>query len=234
MESVASSSSTPGNPTHSRYRVTPPVADRILRALRHRLRLLHRSDSDFFILGATGNVYTVTLSLTPSCSCPDRTTPCKHIFFVFIKVLNVPLDDACLRRRTLRPCQLSRLLSTPSSPETLAGPNVRQIFHQLFLQARRENLPAPLEIEDGTMCPVCLDELRAEEKLVSCSTCRNLVHEECLLTWKRASRRRSVTCVICRARWRNRVEQEAYLNLSAYVNEEDDVAEGEGSSMCCN
>src|SRR5262245_21640594 len=107
MESVASSSSPPD---HHRFEPTQPLAERVIRALRHRLRLLHRSDSTFFVLGATGNVYTVSLSATPSCTCPDRTTPCKHILFVFIRVLGVPLDDSSLWRRTLRPCQLHRLL----------------------------------------------------------------------------------------------------------------------------
>ncbi|KAI7993882.1 hypothetical protein LOK49_LG11G01754 [Camellia lanceoleosa] len=63
MDSVASSSSPPDRPPQSQFNITQPVADRILRALRHRLRLLHRSESDF-VLGATGNVYTVTLSTT--------------------------------------------------------------------------------------------------------------------------------------------------------------------------
>ncbi|XP_059644770.1 uncharacterized protein LOC132286451 [Cornus florida] len=228
MESVASNSaSTSNHRPHSRFKVTQPVADRILRALRHRLRLLHRSESNFFVLGATGNVYTVTLSATPSCTCPDRTTPCKHILFTFIRVLGVSLDDLCLRRRTLRPCQLSRLLSTPTSPEALAGASLRERFHQLFFQATRGHSRPSLHIEDGTKCPVCLEEMGSGEKVLACGTCRNLIHEECMLTWKRSRGRRSVSCVICRARWRDRADQERYLNLSAFVSE-DEMVEGEG------
>jgi SWIM zinc finger len=46
----------------------------------------------FKILGSTGNVYTVTISHIPSCSCPDATkgNHCKHLIFVFLKVLSVP------------------------------------------------------------------------------------------------------------------------------------------------
>uniref|UniRef100_A0A5B7BHD2 Putative mitogen-activated protein kinase kinase kinase 1 n=1 Tax=Davidia involucrata TaxID=16924 RepID=A0A5B7BHD2_DAVIN len=227
--SVASNSSPPGHRPNPRFKVTQPVADRIIRALHHQLRLLHRSESNFFVLGATRNVYTVTLSATPSCTCPDRTTPCKHILFVFIRVLGVSLDDACLRRRTLRPCQLSRLLGTPTSPETLAGASVCQMFHQLFFQRRQQGHTQPtFEIEEGTKCPVCLDEMGRREKVVACRTCRNPIHEECLLAWKRSQGRRSASCVICRARWRDqRSEQERYLNLSAYVSE-DDMVEVDG------
>lgn len=228
MESVASNSSPSEHRSHPRFKPTQPVADRIVRAIRHRLRLLHRSESNFFVLGATGNVYTVTLSTNPSCTCPDRTTPCKHILFVFIKVLGVSLDDSCLRRRTLRPCLLSHLLSKPTSPEAVAGASVRERFHQLFLQAREGSSRPAIEIEDGTMCPVCLDEMGRGEKVVACGTCRNPIHEECLLTWKRTRGRRSASCVICRARWSNRTDQERYLNLAAYVSDDDEVAEGDG------
>ncbi|KAA8525252.1 hypothetical protein F0562_007107 [Nyssa sinensis] len=208
MESVASSSTRPGHRPHPHYTVTQPVTDRIIRALSHHLRLLHRSDSSFFILGATRNVYTVTLSATPSCTCPDRTTPCKHILFVFIRVLGVSLDDACLRRRTLRPCQLSRLLGTPTSPEALAGANLREMFHQLFFQARQAVSQPSFEIEDGTTCPVCLEEMGRGDKVVACRTCRNPIHEECFLAWKRSRGRRSASCVICRARWRDWADRE--------------------------
>lgn len=232
MESVASNSSpSPEHRPYSRYDgPSQPVADRIIRALRHRLRLLHHSESNFFVLGATGNVYTVTLSTTPSCTCPDRTTPCKHILFIFIRVLGVPLDDICLRRRTLRPCQLRRLLGLPILAEALAGASVRERFHQLFSQARQGPSESNVETENGTACPVCLDDMGREERVVGCRTCQNQVHEECFLKWRRSRGRRSASCVICRARWRERTDQEKYLNLAAYVSE-DDIAK-DGGNPC--
>ncbi|RDX61181.1 Mitogen-activated protein kinase kinase kinase 1, partial [Mucuna pruriens] len=220
MDSIASNSNSPPNHNHHpRFKPSQPISDRIVRALRHRLRLLHRSGSSFFVFGATGNVYTVTLSSTPSCTCPDRTTPCKHILFVFIRVLGVSLDDVCLRRRTLRPCQLQRLLGTPTLAEAVAGGTLRQRFHQLFLGGGSRR--AKIEVEEGATCPVCLEEMGKEQKLVACGTCRNPIHEECLMRWKRTRGRGATSCVICRARWRDRVEQDKYLNLSAYVSQDD-------------
>lgn len=224
MDSLSSTSS---RPPYARYhRQTQPVAERIVRAIRHSLRLLHRSESNFFVLGATGNVYTVILSTTPSCTCPDRSTPCKHILFVLIRVLGLSLDDMCLGRRTWRPCQLSRLLCMPTLPESFAGETVRRMFHELFFKTRRRR--AAIEIEEGTVCPVCLDEMEkggGERVVVACGTCRNLIHEECLLKWKRSGGgRRSASCVICRARWRDiRADEDKYLNLAAYVSEGDGV-----------
>ncbi|GAA0150491.1 hypothetical protein Leryth_008484 [Lithospermum erythrorhizon] len=233
MESVGSSSSQP--PPLRRRRSRPPVqpdGERLIRALRHRLRLLHRADSLFFILGATGNVYTVNLTTTPSCSCPDPSNPCKHILFVLIRVLGVSLDDQSLWRRTLWPSQLHRLLSLPTLAEAMAASYLIERFHFLFFQQKSSSnrfLDSSIEIKDGASCPICLEEMEVMEegnegkKIVACRTCRNVVHEECILEWKRRSKKRSISCVLCRARWRFSENQEdKYLNLSAYINEDGD------------
>ncbi|KAI3687627.1 hypothetical protein L1987_81327 [Smallanthus sonchifolius] len=226
--SASNSSSPPPPPPPPDYHQYPPepLTERVLRALEHRLRLLHRSNSNFFILGATGNVYTVNLSADPSCTCPDRTTPCKHILFVYIRILSVSLDDPCLWRATLHPNQLTRLLSSPVSLETVASVSIRQRFQEMYLH-RAATYPdgkvGVVQVEEGSACPVCLEEMgRGERKLVACATCKNPIHEDCLLAWKRSSRRRSTSCVICRARWRDRAEQERYINLSAYVSQDEE------------
>ena len=111
----------------------------------------------------------------------------------------------------------------------MAGAAVRERFHQLFFQARVGSSSRPdIEIEDGTMCPVCLDEMGKGEKVVACGTCKNPIHEECLLTWKRSRGRRSASCVVCRARWSSRTDQERYLNLASYVSDDDGIAVGDG------
>ncbi|KAK4769331.1 hypothetical protein SAY86_027481 [Trapa natans] len=232
METIATNSLLQ-NP---RFRVPHPVAGRIVRAIQNRLLLLHRSGPSFFVLGATGNVYSVTLSASPSCTCPDRTAPCKHILFVLIRVLGVPLSDPCLHRKTLRPCHVDRLLVTPSLPGALAGSGLREMFHRHFYQSRQglTQRPAPIHVEDGAICPVCLDEITAQQgaaekdssaaeqkAVVACGTCRNPIHEECLLKWKRSRGRRPAICVICRARWRDKVDQDKYVNLAAYVGQDD-------------
>lgn len=239
MESVASNSVPSDQPRHRptpRPRSPHPITDRIVRAIRHNLLLLHRYDSSFFVLGATANVYTVTLSSTPSCTCPDRLAPCKHILFVLLRVLGVSMDDPCIRRQTLRPCQLDRLLSTPSLPGSMAGLSLRQMFHRHFYQSKSGPTVRPvIHIEEGTVCPICLEEMgtgvSSDQRVVSCGTCRNPIHEECLLKWKRSRGRRPGICAICRARWRGRADQEKYVNLGAYVKEDDRV-DDDANSHC--
>lgn len=86
-----------------------------------------------------------------------------------------------------------------------------------------------MEIEEGTTCPICLDEMEKEERVVACGTCKNVVHENCLIKWRRSRGRRGGSCVICRARWRDLSDQERYLNLAAYVREDDTAQSG---SLC--
>ncbi|PRQ27530.1 putative Zinc finger, RING/FYVE/PHD-type [Rosa chinensis] len=53
-----------------------------------------------------------------------------------------------------------------------------------------------------------------QDKVVTCGTCRNPIHEECFLKWKRSARKKPTYCVMCRARWGSiQQEQEKYLNL---------------------
>jgi len=105
-------------------------------------------------------------------------------------------------------------------------------FHQLFFQERSKCSPLKIEIEKGVTCPICLEEMNKEERVAACGTCRNPLHEECLMAWKRSNRRRSIKCVICRARWRdvraNSEQQDKYLNLSAY----DDMQAEDRQSHC--
>ncbi|KAJ4951898.1 hypothetical protein NE237_028730 [Protea cynaroides] len=236
VNSVSSNSNQPPPPSPAGHQsliqfkpFQPPIANRIARAF-HRLRLVHRSGGNFFVLGASGNVYTVSLSDIPCCNCPDRTTPCKHILFVYLRVLGVSLDDTCLHRSTLRPSELNHLLSSPTSPDSWAGDRVRDRYHQLTSRLTTRGSPSrEVEVEEGAKCPICLEEMRKEDRLVACRACRNPLHEQCLQRWTRIRGRRSATCVICRERWRDRVDleqQDMYLNLADYVSDDDDDSEG--------
>ena len=92
------------SPVHrpKRYRDHPPqnVLVKQERVMTQRMFLIERSgrkdgslEEDFSVLGSTGNVYMVKVSQIPSCTCPDflkHQVHCKHILFVFLKVLKIP------------------------------------------------------------------------------------------------------------------------------------------------
>ncbi|KAJ4769945.1 Mitogen-activated protein kinase kinase kinase 1 [Rhynchospora pubera] len=239
MESVGSNSP-PRTRTRARSRSDDPnqaesaqhVADRIIRALEHQLRLLHRDGPHFYILGSTGNVYTVALAAVPSCTCPDRSNPCKHILFVLLRVLNLTFDEASVWRRSIRPCELARFLALPTASDVLAGPRARAMFLRMLSGANQQGRELPdvtVLRQEGAVCPVCLDEMTTGQglRLVTCGTCGNSVHGECFDRWKRSRGRRGVSCVVCRARWRERRDGGSYVNLSVYVSgDEEPVPEG--------
>lgn len=220
MESVGSN-----NPSSSYPHTHQTTNPRISRALHHRILLLHRSGHIFHILGSTSNVYTVTLSQSPTCSCPDPSIPCKHILFTLLRVFRLPISHPSLLRRSIRPSILSRILSSATNPNTLATPRLINRFHQLFFSATVERF------RELGVCPVCLEEMEGEVggRVVRCGVCGNGLHEECWGRWKRI-RGRGAKCVICRARWRERREVERYLNLAGVVGEEEVVAEVDGRS----
>ncbi|XP_010453208.1 PREDICTED: mitogen-activated protein kinase kinase kinase 1-like [Camelina sativa] len=273
MESVGSNQLSPYvSNRDQRYFLAQPLADRILRALRHRIRLLNRPNGGtFHVLGATCNVYTVTLTATTTCTCPDRQKPCKHILFVLIRVLGLPLDDKCLRQRRLRPCLLYRLLSAPTLPDCLASFHLQQRFLQLFSAATSQpgdttnssSSTSQMENEvdeEPATCPICLDDINSiksvngengggvekELAVVKCRVCKNKVHEECMLAWRRSRGRRPGICVICRARWRanssskspnvggsyDNCQGNCYLNLAPYVDEEEEDGVGTSQRPC--
>ncbi|KAF3788865.1 Mitogen-activated protein kinase kinase kinase 1 [Nymphaea thermarum] len=210
------------------------IADRIGRALQHRLLLLHRSaaspySASFFVLGATGNVYTVTISPAPSCTCPDPTVPCKHILFVLLRVLRLSPSDRRLRHRSLRQADVRALLATDSNTAVLAGPKLRSRFQQIFgaggAAPRDSSAEDRTEESDEEVCPVCLEKMeRRREAVAVCVACRNAVHVACFDRWKKSRGRRGANCVMCRARWKQKKpEDEKYVNLEAFVKEECNV-----------
>ncbi|KAI3962962.1 hypothetical protein MKW92_014818 [Papaver armeniacum] len=177
--------------------------------------LLLCCESDFFLLGATGDVYNVRLSTTSLCSCPDRQIPCKHILFVFLRVLEVSLNDPCVWRKTLRECQLTRLLNIPTSSQILAGSRVRERFLHLF--STKSDLGPPPKPELGK-CVKCRKEMYAEDRVSDCGAgvCDSVGHVKCMIYRKPSG---APFCAGCGSRWNEDLEKE-YLNLASYMSED--------------
>ena len=58
---------------------------------------------EFSVLGATANVYSVSVGKHPSCSCPDfqKGNLCKHYLFVMLRVLRLDRSDPLVWQRAL-------------------------------------------------------------------------------------------------------------------------------------
>ncbi|MCL7042873.1 hypothetical protein MKW94_007005 [Papaver nudicaule] len=165
--------------------------DRVRKALHKGICLLHRSEGNFFVLGATGNVYTVTLSTAPvcRCNCPDSVVPCKHILFVFFRVLGISQTDHRLCRMRLKTSQLTDLLKMPT----------------------KVKVGLPPRINNAVQCAICnveMDRLHDDE-VVKCGFCGDVGHKMCLVTYRNRVRK----CKSCRMHWVAAV-QNWYTNLA--------------------
>ncbi len=58
---------------------------------------------EFSVLGATANVYSVSVGKHPNCSCPDfqKGNLCKHYLFVMLRVLRLDRSDPLVWQKAL-------------------------------------------------------------------------------------------------------------------------------------
>jgi len=223
------------------------MRDRIERALTERLYLVSRHTSEaeksphnefdvpehqFVVLGSTGNLYTVKINLAPSCSCPDfgKGNFCKHILFVYLKVLRVPRDSPVIGQRELHSSELLEIVtSVPDDPTVLADKRVRAEYDKIANpgaasttdESRKKQKPV-----EGD-CPICFDPMLRSDEIDFCQECGNNVHKGCWQKWSQTKRSMHIeeTCVYCRAVWANSspaaggtgaaILNEGYVNLAS-------------------
>ena len=135
----------------SRFRAQPSkdIVARIERALSQRLFLVGRQVSpqlqSFAVLGSTGNVYDVVISQTPSCTCPDHAKGnlCKHILFVFLRVLRLSRDNPLVWQTALLASEAHRF-GTPIRERTCAKGLLRESLQLGELGLRLNERRPPL------------------------------------------------------------------------------------------
>ncbi|KAJ7210694.1 hypothetical protein GGX14DRAFT_624755 [Mycena pura] len=198
------------------------ILDRVERVMTQRRRRFFMVDrkrfegelkEEFQVLGSTGNVYTVTIQRVPSCDCPDarKGNHCKHILFVYLKVLQVDQSTGYWYQKALLSNELESIFAgAPLAPNALAHPRVRKAYERAIGKSKPASTPessAPkkrLPTEDDD-CAVCYEKMHtvAESTLAFCESCSNAVHGECFEQWKQTSRNKGakVTCMYCRAEW---------------------------------
>ncbi|KJA24154.1 hypothetical protein HYPSUDRAFT_38918 [Hypholoma sublateritium FD-334 SS-4] len=195
------------------------ILDRVERVMTQRIFMIDRNRVDgelkeeFSVLGSTGNVYTVTIDHRPRCSCPDSSkgNHCKHILFIFLKVLQVTQASGYWYQKALLTTELQDVFAhAPLAPNSMAHPHVREAYARATGKAtpdvantaatKKKRVPGP---DDD--CPICYDGMHgaAEASLVFCEDCGNALHKECFGQWQRTatSSGKDLTCVWCRAPW---------------------------------
>jgi len=163
------------------------------------------------LAGTTGNIYTISISQTPSCNCPHakKGNQCKHIVYVLCRVLHAPAhlqyQLAFLRS------ELREILA--NAPPILTADNTS-----------RDGNRKPVEDD----CPICCCEFEPKkEEIVFCkAACGNNIHKTCFEQWAASKKAASggVTCPFCRTPWvgdedmMKNIAKTGRRNADGYVN----------------
>ncbi|THH05732.1 hypothetical protein EW145_g4583 [Phellinidium pouzarii] len=214
------------------------ILERLDRVISQRFFMIDRKRDDqelreeFSVLGSTANVYTVTIDKRPSCTCPDATkgNHCKHILFIYLKVLQVPQDSTHWYQKALLTSELEVLFrNAPLAPNDVGIARIRDAYAQATGRASSADAPKKPRMpgkEDD--CPICYESMHnvSASTLTWCETCGNALHKECFQQWARTKERANLTCVFCRSTWivactagqaKASVSSEGYINLSGAV-----------------
>jgi hypothetical protein len=170
------------------------------RALTQRLTVLSRErcgsddapEEKIIVAGSTGNVYTISIGLIPSCDCPHakKANQCKHIVYVMLRVLKAREEVAY--QLTLVSSELREVIK--NAPPI---PGVETDGKDGTKTEGQDGNRKPIEGE----CPICYDELDDKEAIVYCKlSCGNNVHKQCMQNWRAVSKGKA-TCPYCRAKW---------------------------------
>ncbi|KAF2002722.1 hypothetical protein P154DRAFT_544375 [Amniculicola lignicola CBS 123094] len=184
------------------------------RALSQRLTVMGRErcgttevpEEKVLVAGSTGNLYTVHIGKVPDCDCPyaKKGNQCKHIIYVFLRVLKAP--EHVGYQLALLSSELQDLFKTsPPIPSADAEAD------------SSDGNRKPIEGE----CPICYMEFEKGEAIAYCkAACGNNVHQDCMNSWITVSRGKA-TCPYCRSNWvREAFSGNSKELLTGTVNEE--------------
>merc|ERR1719319_586063 len=218
--------------------LTQAIRDRIARALGQRIFLIGRKDTsaegslgqEFTVLGSTGNVYKVKIDKHPNCDCPDhrKGNLCKHILFVFLKVLRTPRDSYIICQRALLQHELQEVFGQAHkrNDHVRASAAVRAAYAGGSSEEAAGPSTDKRKAIDEEPCSICFDDFSKSDdshgKLVWCETgCGHNFHKQCMQMWLGSKHSAAEkTCPLCRTLWSQQGTggsqaegEEGYVNL---------------------
>lgn len=169
----------------------------------------------FIVMGSTGNLYTVTISYEPHCTCPDHRINkkrCKHIYFILMRVMKAPnerqsyYDDEELKEMFDNIPMITRNLIPKAA--------IRKSYKRIKTQAGGDDDDEDEKEEEeddkdevkmveqkpykGDACPICLDDLEGKSLDYCKYSCGKSIHKVCFKMW---CKKNNNTCVYCRSEW---------------------------------
>jgi len=168
---------------------------RINRGLTQHIYLLEKiNDLKYKVMGTSGKPYIITIEKHPKCTCPDhfiRHKRCKHIYFVLIRIMNVPDPE----KKEFTDEDLGNMIKNI--------PPMVDVFSNDRIYIKNQENPEIVHIEEKIAepkiddnCPICLDEIKIQP-FVSCKKCGHCVHVECLRMWMKFGHKEN-KCIFCK------------------------------------
>ncbi|KAL8849985.1 MAG: hypothetical protein Q9221_005091 [Calogaya cf. arnoldii] len=169
--------------------------------------------------GTTGNIYDITITHLPHCTCPDnrKGNQCKHIVYVLHNVLKAP--EHLQYQLAFLTSELHLIFNQAPLPASSAA----------GADASSDTAPSNRKEITGD-CPICFMEFEpATEEIIYCrAACGNNIHKDCFEQWARAQPSASAAkCVYCRTPWQKEVGDYATLAKGGKKGEEGYVNIGE-------
>jgi hypothetical protein len=169
----------------------------------------------FAVMGSTGNVYTVSIKSSPTCTCPDyilRKNRCKHIFFILIRAMKVTNED---KKKYSKDDLKKMFKNIPKIASNLiADEEINELYKSAKTGTTKEDVKVEMKGADD-ICPICLDDLTNGEIDYCKYSCGKCVHKKCFEMY---ARKNTAICVFCRAEWKPKKSKEkkgGYINLLA-------------------
>jgi hypothetical protein len=234
--------------------VNESMMDRVERALRQHMYKMEEtvvaSDSHriYKVMGSTGNVYTVSFQPEQlSCDCHDfafnnkgakgsRGRPCKHIYFVHLRILKAKKNNPIVYTCSPSQAQLARLFEeAPVNPvdKYQASPAAQEAYRNAVASAGQlindsdevsrdffafKVTRRPFEGQD---CPICLETMENASNdpmrpLIWCEKqCGQSCHRDCAIRWASQhgeTQLDKAPCVWCRY-----INDDIYQQQSAHI-----------------
>jgi hypothetical protein len=158
----------------------------------------------FKLVGASGNVYQVSIGSTLECDCPDKSIHksgdfydfngikhCKHLFFLKQKVFKIPLDHEMLCRLGYRRWEREYMKLHANFGAEMAPPSIREL-----LSSNQIHTGTPKTDET---CAICCESLQNETNVYCEVSCRSGLHQSCFETMKLHTP--ELKCPTCRMPW---------------------------------
>eukprot|EP01080_Neovahlkampfia_damariscottae_P012746 gene12746-6938_t len=227
----------------ARSKSNPTIKDteRIERAISERIymipdRLVMEKNQDgipisenFPVLGTTGNVYYVKICKQPECTCPDFLNGhiCKHIFFVFYKVLKVDRSSKYPYQKALLSSELVEIFKNapPSLKQTSPDQHVISAYQTSQNEGFQDsvNYHPRRPIEKDVPCPICFEEMiEKKERISFCEVCGYNIHQDCWNQWVKTNKKKNIeaSCIFCRVpmmkKEKGKIGKEGYVNLAKF------------------